>query len=226
MMAAGLALGWIANTNAAPNLVVNGDFENGYTGFTSDYTQVAPVANSLFPESTYIVGTDPRLYHDLFTSYSDHTFGTPNGHMLIANGASDTTKNVWKTSAPIAVTPNTDYFFEAFMSSAYPTSPAVLSFELDGNVSDATLGNGVAPVTTGQWVGVSKTWNSGANTSVTLFLRNANAEPSGNDFAVDDINFSETSIVNTPDSASTLGCLALGLAGCVVAGRRIRTSAV
>lgn len=222
LLAAGLALGWITDSNAAPNLVINGDFEAGVTGFASDYTLVPP--GDLTPESTYAVITNPNSLHSAFTSYGDHTTGS--GNMFVGNGASDTTKNVWKSAASFAVTPNTDYFFEAFMSSAHAASPAKLSFELDGDASDAILGTGDAPATTGVWVGISKTWNSGANTSVSLFLRNANSAAFGNDFAIDDINFSETSIVNTPDSASTLACLGLGFLGCVAASRRTRQNAL
>jgi hypothetical protein len=226
VIAAGLALSWIANSNAAVNLVPNGDFEtapyNPPVSFTSDYTLADGTANSLVPESTFLVGTSPSLYHPLFSSYFDHTLGTANGHMFIGNGSSDTTDQVWKTAVAIPVTPNTDYFFEAFMSSAHPDSPAILSFIVDGDVSDAVLGSGNAPAATGVWQGVSQSWNSGANTSVLLYLQNANSAFQGNDFAIDDINFSETSIVHTPDSGSTMAFAGIGFAACVLANRRFR----
>lgn len=226
LMAAGFLLGWAANVHAVSNLVPNGDFEaspfNPPVSFSSDYTLVSGAPGSLVPESTFYVGTNPSLYHGSFGNYYDHTLGTANGHMLIANGSSDTSKNVWKTAAPIAVTPGTDYYFEAWISSAHPTSPAVLSFELDGDVSDATLGTGSPSSTVGLWSPVSKVWNSGANTSVLLFLRNANPAFGGNDFAIDDIHFGETSSIATPEASPSLIYACIGFGSCLLANRRFR----
>ena len=183
-------------SQSAINLVPNGDFESGLADFTSDYLLADGSAGSLIPESRYIVGPDPNLYHGSFASYGDHTSGS--GNMLIVNGSTNTTDIVWNLTAPIAVTPNTNYFFEAWLSTAVSASPGILSFELDGDTSDTTLGSGTAPATTGIWEPVSLTWNSGANTSVQLSLQNANPAFGGNDFAVDDIYFGVTSSVNPP----------------------------
>jgi len=216
------ALATAASTMAASNLVPNGDFESGLAGFTSDYLLVDGSPSSLVPESTYFVGTDPFLYHPLFSSYGDHTTGS--GHMLIANGAADTTKAVWETAATIPVIPGTLYYFEAWMSSAHPASPAVLSFKVDGDASDDILGTGMAPATTGVWDPISHTWFSGANTSVTLLLLNANPEHSGNDFAVDDIYFGEETSIGVPDAGASLGLAGLAFGACVFAGRRFRNA--
>jgi hypothetical protein len=214
-----LTFATLSSSSFAANLVINGNFEAGLTGFTSDYTLVSSTPGSLLPASVYLVGPNPSLYHSGFASYGDHTTGT--GNMLIANGSNDITDFVWRTTAAIPVTPNTDYYFEAWMSSAISTSPAVLSFQLAGDVSNATLGTGTAPTVTGVWQPVSHVWNSGANTSVTLFLQNANPAFGGNDFAIDDIHFGETSSVSpVPDAASTLVLASLSFAACAFARRR------
>jgi hypothetical protein len=214
----GLAFASLGYSSFAVNLVSNGDFEAGLSGFTSDYVLADGTSGSLFPESVYLVGTDPSLYHGLFTSYGDHTTGS--GNMFIANGAGDTSKIVWETSATIAVTPGTLYYFEAWMSSAHPASPGSLSFKLSGDVSDAILGTGTAPATTGIWTPVSHTWHSGLNTSVTLFLQNANSASFGNDFAIDDIHFGETSSISVPDASSSLTLAGMAFAFCGLARRR------
>jgi hypothetical protein len=73
-----------ASPNTA-NLLVNGDFSLGNTGFTSDYI----FTSDILPAGTYCIDTDPHHCHPLAASYGDHTSGT--GLMLIANG--DVTPN-------------------------------------------------------------------------------------------------------------------------------------
>lgn len=205
-----VVLGAMGEASAA-NLVPNGDFSLGDTGFTTDYTVADGGSSSLYPEGYYYVGTNPALYHNLFTSYGDHTSGT--GNMLIANGSPDTTSDVWRTASAITVTPNTLYYFEAWISSAHATSPAALTFALDGDSSDAILGVGSAPAVTGTWVPLSFTWDSGNNTSVHLFLKNANSAYGGNDFAIDDVYLGETTSIPVPDRLPVLGLLGVALLG-------------
>ena len=66
----------------AQNLVINGNFEAGNTGFTSAYTYAgvagtpSPIsgnANTLWDEGTYSVGTDPNSLHASWASFGDHT---------------------------------------------------------------------------------------------------------------------------------------------------------
>lgn len=218
----GLAFASLSSNGFAVNLVPNGDFEAGLTGFTSDYTLASGTPSSLVPGSTYLVGPNPSLYHGGFASYGDHTTGS--GKMLIANGSADTSDYVWQTSVSIAVTQNTLYYFEAWMSSAHASSPAMLSFQLVGDFSNATLGIGTAPSVTGVWTSVSHTWDSGLNTSVMLYLQNANPALGGNDFAVDDIHFGQTSSVtpSVPDTASILSLTSLAFVACAFARRRLR----
>jgi len=207
-----LALAMASQTQAA-NLVVNGNFEAGDSGFTSDYTFNAASGGA---EAVYTVGTDPKTWNSYFTTIGDHTSGT--GQMMIVNGSQDVSKVVWRSDI-IAVDAATNYFFEAFVASVYPASPPILTFmiSLDGGEAQelATLSN---TLNLGEWEGLSTTFNTGSATSVQLFLRNAQSAFSGNDFAVDDIHLSTTSIVNptpaVPEPASWAMMIGgLGLAG-------------
>src|ERR1700749_1397898 len=75
---------------AAPNLITNGDFSAGNTGFTSGYTYVAPTANSMYPEGLYTIASDPYSVHNLWVSIPG---GNP---QLIVNGATNgSTTPVW-----------------------------------------------------------------------------------------------------------------------------------
>jgi PEP-CTERM motif len=202
---------------AAANLVINGDFEAGNSGFTSDYAY-SPGGNST--EGQYTVRSNPFPWNSAFLSRVDHTTGT--GLMYVGNGAPNLGDIVWQSST-IAITANTNYFFEAFAMNV------CCSFVLPGN-SDPNFtfrislnGGPVTDLATltipanqaGNWFGLSTNFNSGAATSVQLSLINANNVRQGNDFAVDDISLSTRSIVNgVPEPASwamlTLGFGAVG----------------
>lgn len=209
------------------NLVPNGDFELGNTQFGSDYG-FSPIGNSA--EAQYTVRTDPSPWQPFFISAGDHTSGS--GNMFIGNGAPIDQK-VWFSSA-ISVTPNTDYFFEAWAMNVccnakygqsdptLPVSPAVLSFY----ANDVLLGTR-STNSLGTWEGLSTTWNSGTSTQVTLALRNANLELGGNDFAVDDIFLgTESSITTVPEPATIFSyAIALGFGSMLKRNRKGRYSA-
>lgn len=80
------------------DLITNGDFEAGNTGFTTEYNYLNPSITgtwTLGPEYLYTIGTNPNLYHNAWTSFGDHTTGT--GKMMIVNGTylNNETKIFW-----------------------------------------------------------------------------------------------------------------------------------
>lgn len=171
--------GTIASAN---NLVVNGDFEQGNTGFTSQYTY-CNTANCLQPEATYAVGPDASFFHTAFVGF-DHTTGS--GNFMIVNGSSQPNTNVWCQT--ITVNPNTTYEFSTWVQTCVASSPAILQFEINGNLIGSSF---TAPSVTNQWVQFYATWNSGANTTATICIINQNTATGGNDFGLDDIVFTE-----------------------------------
>lgn len=178
-----------------PNLVPNGDFSAGNTQFASDYTY----ATTNTVEGEYTVGTNPQAFNNLLLTVADHTSG--DGLMFIGNGKA-TPDRVWY-AGPIDVSPGTQYYFEAWVMNACcpppygdgmnPVGPSELSFY----ANDQLLGTRTS-TKLGVWEGLSTTWDSGNATTVTLKLVNANTEPSGNDFAVDDVFLGVESSVNPP----------------------------
>jgi hypothetical protein len=197
---------------AAANLVTNGDFEAGNTGFTSAYAYT-PASNT--DEGQYTVRSNPFPWNSAFVSRGDHTSGT--GLMYVGNGAPNLGDIVWQSST-IAISANTTYFFEAFAMNV------CCSFVLPGN-SDPNFtfrislnGGATSDLATltipanqaGTWFGLSTNFNSGAATSVQLSLINANTVRAGNDFAVDDISLSTRSVVNGVPEPTTWAMLTLG----------------
>ncbi len=93
------------------NLVTNGTFNAGNSGFTSAYTYVAPAKNVLYAEGQYTVGNDTTFVHDQFKAVSGQ--GGAGDNFMMINGAVAGNADVWVSNS-IAVVPNTNYFFEAF----------------------------------------------------------------------------------------------------------------
>lgn len=160
------------------NLVVNGNFSAGNTGFTSDYINSA----DLTPEGLYAIVTNPNSVHPGFAACGDHTTGT--GNMMVVNGAGTPNLNVWCQT--IVTIPNTEYQFETWVTSVANGSPALLQFSINGGTIGPIF---QAPSTTCNWQRFSATWNSGANTSAVICIVNQNTALGGNDFALDDIAF-------------------------------------
>jgi gliding motility-associated-like protein len=161
------------------NLVTNGDFSAGNTGFNSAYTFFAPINTA---EAQYNVLANPALYNGGFSVCGDHTSGA--GNMMVVNGSSVVGASVWCQTIP--VTPNADYLFSAWLASVFAVNPAQLQFTINGIPIGGDLNaNGVTCV----WDEFFSTWNSGTTTSATICITNLNTNVMGNDFAIDDISF-------------------------------------
>ncbi|MCX6271285.1 MAG: gliding motility-associated C-terminal domain-containing protein [Bacteroidetes bacterium] len=160
-------------------LIVNGDFEQGNTGFTSDYTYNSV---TLWNEGTYAIPTNPQSVHPNFSPCTDHTSGT--GHMMVVNGASLANANIWCQT--VHIQPNTNYAFSTWLASVHHTNPAILQFSINGVVLGIPF---TALSSTCQWQQFYETWNSGTATTAQICIVNQNTALDGNDFALDDISF-------------------------------------
>lgn len=161
------------------NLIPNGDFSAGNTGFTSAYNYNADG----IPEGQYFVGKDPHQWNGALAGCSDRQTPSP-GNMMMVNGSATEGLTVWSTT--LTVTPNTNYAFSTWIQSISGANPAILQF----SINNSPLGNLItAPVGTCNWSQFYTTWNSGTQTTVTISILNKNTVANGNDFALDDISF-------------------------------------
>lgn len=166
------------------NLVVNGDFESGNTGFSTDYSLGTGGSWGLLSlEGTYAISTSPSLAHTNFSPCTDVTTGT--GNMMVVNGSGLPNSDVWCQT--ITVDPNTDYLFSAWATNALnELNVANLQFFVNG----VQIGPVFSTTTAGcDWIEFNDVWSSGASTTANICIVNQNTTVGGNDFAIDDIFF-------------------------------------
>jgi hypothetical protein len=183
LMMAVASLG-VTGTALAQNLIVNGDFELGNTGFNTNYLY-GGVSTSA---GTYCIDVNPFNCHSGGASYKDHTSG--NGLMMIANGGTRSDVTVWQQM--LSITSNSDYIFSGWVASWGKSggdsdpNPAKLRFYVNGTQAGEDF---VAAAKNGVWSRFSIYWNSGVSTSAILKIVDANLEGFGNDFSLDDLSF-------------------------------------
>ena len=173
------------------NLLVNGDFELGNTGFLSDYgLGVGGSFGLLSNPSTYAISTSPSNVHNNFFSCIDHTSGA--GNLMIINGSIIPNTNVWCQN--INVSPNTDYNFSAWVISLENTdlnNVATLNFLIDG----VQVGSSFSPsLTACDWQQFSASYNSGTNTNIQICIE-SDVITGNNDYGIDDIFFTPICII-------------------------------
>lgn len=185
-------------SNETPNLVVNGDFESGNTGFTSSYIYGTGGAWGLLSNpGQYAIATSPNLTHTNFSNCVDHTSTGP-GNMLVANGSSTPNTAVWCQS--VNVSQNTNFVFSAWIGNAL-NDPNVSNLQF--TINGVQLGPifATTPVAC-TWNQFYQTWNSGSNSTAQLCIVNQNTTGGGNDFILDDIYFG--AVCNQVDSVIVL----------------------
>lgn len=170
------------------SLITNGSFENGNTGFTSEYIYTAPVFNALQPEGYYTI-TNPG--QTAASVHSDFSACQPQSgaRYMVINGNAGSGVKVWCQTVP--VNPKTGYLLSAYATSVHPASPAILQFSINGEL----LGN-VFPLnsSTCNWQNFFECWYSGTATSADICVVNQNTALAGNDFALDNITFTKAQI--------------------------------
>ncbi len=167
--------------SSGAELVNNGSFSSGNTGFSSSYLFTLPPNTG---EGQYWVATGSQVgsWNGGMFSNGDHTSGV--GEFMMVNGSGTPGTSVWCQTIP--VTANTDYNFSSWVSSLNASIPAQLQFSINGVPLGATFS---APATSGSWVQYFGAWNSGASTSANICIVNQNTSLGGNDFGLDDISF-------------------------------------
>lgn len=170
--------------NHETNLVTNGDFSNGDTGFTSDYNS----SNAPLSDAEYYVGTSSLNAGSSTASCNDHTSAT--GNMLVAKCNFNLNASVWKQS--VNILPNTNYSFSVWLQSLINLNTTLLQLSINGIavIDDITMFD-----PTCEWKQYTVLWNSGQKTTADLAINYKSLLPgNGGYFAIDDISLSAYSI--------------------------------
>lgn len=172
------------------DVVSNGDFSQGNTGFSTQMTLGTGFFCPLCPEGTYAIGSFAFLYHSDFIG-QDHT-NPPAGQFMIANGTAQEGIEVWCQN--VLLQPQTDYTIRYWgrdvTNNSNPHPLAVLHFSINGELVGDSL------VAEGGWQENVITWNSGDLTSAEICIVNYQSNPGGNDFGLDDISMTACQPVN------------------------------
>lgn len=180
----------VSDSSSGTNLIVNGDFSAGDTGFSTDYIFTAD-NTAAKAQKMYGIVSNPNTWEPDFSNCSDRS--ASDNLMFIADGSITSTGNerVWNQTITNLKT-NTDYIFSYWVQSVAALSPA----QLESQINTVAIGIATAPATACGWIRVFYRWNSGASTTAELTLINRNTAGPGNDFALDEMSFSEAIICN------------------------------
>lgn len=168
----------VTSEPAQSNLVLNGGFELGNTGFVSQL--IFPGAG--LGASAYDIGPDPGALHPVFVHMGDHTTG--NGMMMIVNGSTTAGHVLWEQSIPVQ--PGFAYDFSLWGASTTHLNTAILRVSINGVQLGQLL---QLPTQVGVWTPYSASWESTTNTVARITVQNDELSASGNDFALDDFSF-------------------------------------
>lgn len=181
---------WCTGYEALANLVTNGDFSAGNTGFQTGY---APGSGGpwgiLSNVGEYAITSNSNLVHNNFGNCFDASGAGAAGSMMVVNGATTANMVIWEQA--IAVTTGTQYIFSFEGMSVVGSSPAQLVVRANGFQASSvyTLSTNVCA-----WNQYSFTWMSNTTGNVTMSIVNNNLSGSGNDFAIDNIEMSAVCI--------------------------------
>lgn len=168
------------------NLIINGDFSAGNTGFSSEYTFYPTYYGGPggMNDGHYAITDFPSNANSAWWECNGQYHASP-GNMLVVNGANIENVDVWCQTQQVM--PNTDYAFSTWLSTMHPQNPATLQFSINGQLLGSPFN---ASSVACEWNQFYEIWNSQYNTSARICIVNMNTSISGNDFALDDISFS------------------------------------
>jgi hypothetical protein len=163
-------------------LITNGDFSSGNTGFSSEYTYYTSSYSS-GGEGRYTVRNSSGGWQTASAPCSDHTSGT--GNMMVVNGHTTANRVLW--SKTVGITPNKDYAFSFWAQSVHTSNRAILKVL----INDIQIGDPLSLGDVCQWRNYIGYLPGSGTSTVTIKIINAQLTAGGNDFAIDDISFKQ-----------------------------------
>jgi outer membrane protein OmpA-like peptidoglycan-associated protein len=192
----------VAQPDKKTNLVINGDFETGLKGFASEYEYSKTFMAPGYYTVTRFASSMNKDYRNPVEG--DHTIGYGNYFIVDSDGTPG--KKVWYTT--VNVIPNSNYNFSIYFCNLYKHRGSDFGFQINGldiagghpKLNDCKVKFSVANEQAGEtevdiyhlfhWVKATAIWYSGIHSGkVEISIENLNYNSSGNDMAIDDIEF-------------------------------------
>jgi hypothetical protein len=201
-----IACAALASSKASADLIINGDFESGDTGFTTGYVENSIHNGGLDQgnpgphgdnSGTYGIMQNSQDWHSSFDSFGDHTTTDGSGHMMIFNGSEDPDVTLWQQTVN-GTTVGDTYVLSFYAASAYSANPANINITASINALAATF---QLTSTTAVWQHFSMTFVSQGDPT-TIRLADSILQANGNDFAIDDISLCRVSNANVDQQTS------------------------
>lgn len=160
------------------DLVENGDFTQGDTGFSSGATY----EQNLYAANSYTIGSNAGAYLNSWPQLYDHTVGNASGKMLLVNGnTSNGNLTLWSETVPV----------QQAVSYAIEFSAAQLSTGSNSVTVEARINNNVVGTLTasqwGSWQTLKTRWTAPQSNFVTFSLVIPRSSRSAQ-VAIDDIS--------------------------------------
>ena len=195
------------STSTSTQLITNGNFSSGNTGFTTDY-QFLTVTVPAGAQRTYGIVTNSNSW---FGGFSPCTANGGSGNMMVVDGSNLNGGNDRVWCQTVTVVPGQNYTFSYFIQTVATPNPA----NIDVLINGVSIGSALAPTTSCSWVQRTYTWNSGVSTTAQICMYDRTTTTSGNDFALDDISFTgaltcnlsnSVTVTVTPSLSPTISC--------------------
>lgn len=170
---------FVLHTQAAQpgaNLIVNGNFNQGNTGFTSHYNYNPNFWN--YPFGSYDITLAPGPPYTACPGHGGF------GPYMCIDGAENPGQLVWCQT--VAVTPNTDYLLSTWVTSI---NSDPLFAQLRFTINGVQVGNLFNAPWQCVWSEFTGNWNSGASTTANICIEDLSVTAVNNDFGLDDIGF-------------------------------------
>ncbi len=168
---------------ASGNLVANGNFSSGNTGFS---TQFVYNSNLNLGDGYYYIGTNSASYHSQFN-------GTGTGPFMIVNSGSNSAWFlVW--CQDVSVCPGQTYTLSYRGRTLSNSIPARLQWWINGVANGPEV---LLPAYGAGWQTITHSWTASPGaTTANICLRAMSGEGVGNDFGLDDVSFSSTVVLS------------------------------
>ena len=166
------------------NLIVNGDFSQGNSNFSTDYQFITNAGQGGVQRAYGIVSSA----NSWFQFFQPCTSNAPSGgNMMVVDGSTSNAGNDKVWGQTVTVLPNKTYTFSYWLQTIATPNLALIEVKING----VSIGTALAPNTNCQTAQYTYQWNSGSNTTAQIEFFDRIFVLNGNDFSLDDISFVE-----------------------------------